>query len=219
MHSDFRESSAGASVLVLLDGQPVPVPPERRSLPAIRSYLERVAMEKQRILYAFTVDGKPASKETAASADESFGRIEAETIDLSQMPLQLIRMALRQAVRARAQVQTAVALALINDEQWAREHWWNLTRELKHPLLTLSLIPEDVCKVAKGSASLLQCRKWQLQQLAGIMRDVDETCWSDDPMALSNALEKRVLPWLDALRRSLKLWHDTLSLKHPSSGR
>jgi hypothetical protein len=58
----------------------------------------------------------------------------------------------------------------------------------------------------------MQLRKWQLQQLAVIIKDVDETCWSPTPMALSSALERRVLPWLDGLRATLDLWHETLAI-------
>ena len=59
----------------------------------------------------------------------------------------------------------------------------------------------------------MQLRKWQLQQLAAILIEVDEASWSEDSAALSNALEYRVLPWLHGLGTSLELWHDTLSAK------
>ena len=92
----------------------------------------------------------------------------------------------------------------------AREFWWNLTRQLKQPLLTLTLMPEQLCGYAYAGVSPTQLRKWQLQQLGMIMKDVDEACWAENPSVLANALENRVLPWLGSLEASLELWLETL---------
>jgi len=54
-------------------------------------------------------------------------------------------------------------------------------------------------------ASLTQLRKWQLEQVAAIIRDVDEACDSADTIPLSNALENRVLPWLQSLSELISL--------------
>jgi hypothetical protein len=56
----------------------------------------------------------------------------------------------------------------------------------------------------------MQLRRWQLQQLAGIIREVDRACQADDPTALSDALEDRVLPWLAGLQETLALLRGTL---------
>jgi hypothetical protein len=42
------------------------------------------------------------------------------------------------------------------------------------------------------------------------MRDVDEACQFGDTIHLSNALESRVLPWLDKLNDLVLLWHETV---------
>ena len=99
-----------------------------------------------------------------------------------------------QTSEAQSQVLSAVALILINDPGWAREHWWSLARLLHQPLLTLSLMPESAYGSDAAGASLVQLRKWQLQQLGAILRDIDEASCSDDPAALSTALESRVVP-------------------------
>ena len=214
MHPELRDSaSTGADLQVMLDGQPVVLPAQRRSLAAIRSYLETLAMEQQRILFSFRVDGARVNLSAMLPTQRRFAKIEAETIDLAQVPLQLIKTAMVQTAEARDQVMSAVTLVLINDTGWAREHWWNLVRLLKQPFLTLSLMPESAYKTNSGGASLMQLRNWQLQQLAAILKDVDEACWSDDSAALSNALEYRVLPWLHGLESSLELWHETLSAR------
>ena|ERR1041385_484460 len=87
--------------------------------------------------------------------------------------------------------------------------WWELTRKLKEPLLTLSLIPETASPTGHGCVSFLQLRKWQLEQLATILADIDVACWGEDTRALSNALENRALPWLDHLDDLLQLCHET----------
>ena len=99
---------------------------------------------------------------------------------------------------------------LINDVYVAHELWWNLARRLKEPVLTLSLLPDNACDQADGRASLTQLRKWQLEQVAAIIKDVDKVCCSKDTIPLSNALENRVLPWLEELSEVISLWHETV---------
>lgn len=199
-----------ATVEVTLDGRNVPLPAERRTVNAIRCYLETLAMEQQRILFSFRVDGEPASLNSGPVQPGSFTRIEAGTVDLKDMPVHLLETALQQTADVRALVDKAVSLVLINERTLARELWWNLTRKLKEPLLTLSLLPETICRPNEGGASPLQLRRWQLQQLALVIKDVDAACWSEDPAVLSNALETRVLPWLESLAELLGLWLATV---------
>ncbi len=214
MHSELRDSaSTGADLKVTLDGQPVQLPAERRSLAAIRCYLETLAMERQRLLFSLRVDGTRMSLSSAVPFPTRFANIAAETIDLAQVPLQLIKTAMTQAAEAQEKVLATVTLVLINEQAPARELWWNLVGLLKQPFMTLSLMPESSYSSSSGGASLMQLRRWQLQQLAAILRDVDEACWSAAPAALSNALEQRVLPWLNGLRSSLELWHETLATR------
>ena len=73
----------------------------------------------------------------------------------------------------------------------------------------MSLLPDNACGPANGGASLTQLRKWQLEQVAAIIRDVDEACHAEDTIPLSDALENRVLPWLQKLNELISLWHDT----------
>lgn len=204
--------SASKTLEVLLDGHPIQLPTERRSLSAIRTYLETLALESERVLCAFSVDGRPEKNSPGCLNAEkiAFSRIEGTTVGLNEIPLRMMETALTETAAARISVQNAVALVLINDGIVARELWWDLARKLKEPLLTLSLLPETIYQTPNGSASLTQMRKWQLQQLAEIMKHVDEACWSTDPAALSNALENRALPWLGKLHQTILLWRETL---------
>jgi hypothetical protein len=208
----YEESSRPVpeTLEVLLDGQAVQLPAERRSLGAIRTHLEALALENARVLCLFTVDGRPASFPPSPPADFSFRRVEGQTVGLTDMPLRMLETALQETAQARAAIETAVTLVMINEGAVARELWWDLARKLKEPLLTLSLLPETIYQPVAGRASLLQMRKWQLQQLAIILKDVDAACWSTTPGDLSNALEHRILPWLAKLHRTIRLWHQTL---------
>jgi len=195
---------------VLLDGHLVQLPEERRSLSGIQTYLETLALENERVLCSLTVDGRPAKFVQSSPENFSFTRIEAQTVALTEMPLRMLETALQETAQARALVESAITLVLINDAATSRELWWNLASKLKEPLLTLSLLPETIYQPAPGCATLLQMRKWQLQQLAIIIKDVDEACWSPIADTLSDALESRVHPWLGKLHQTIQLWRETV---------
>lgn len=204
------DSVPQSAVQVKLDGLLLDIPTERRSLGGICSYLESVALHQQRILCSLAVDGQPINLTQPPEDTSSFATIEAETMGLSDVPLQLIKAALQQTVVVRERVQSAVELVLINDRQRAHELWWNLSLALKEPLLTLSLLPENVCATVEGQAPLAQLRKWQLEQLGSIIEDVNNACRCPMTTILSDSLEIRVLPWLERLESSLNLWHETM---------
>jgi hypothetical protein len=205
------DSVPHSAVEVKLDGLLLEIPSERRSLRGICSYLESVALHQQRILCSLAVDGAPINLTQPPDEEKSFASIEAETMGLHDVPVQLIKAALQQTISVREKVLSAVGLVLINDREHAHELWWKLSLALKEPLLTLSLLPEGTYKATEGQATLTQLRKWQLQQLGAVIQDVNNACEWESPTVLSDALEIRVLPWLDKLHDSLNLWHATMS--------
>jgi len=208
-NESFDVPEARERIEITLDGLPVLPPLEYRSLPAIRCYLETLALEQQRILCSLSVDNEPVNLALPLVMGKDFYRVTAETVSLEEKSLILLKTALQQADQARTGVETAVTLVLINEVGVARELWWNLAKQLKEPILTLSLLPDNACGPANGRASLTQLRKWQLEQVAAIIKDVDATCQGTDTIPLSNALEKRVLPWLQNLMELITLWHET----------
>jgi hypothetical protein len=210
MSSDAIDSCSNGNVEVLLDGSPVCVPSERRSAAAIRCYLDTLALQQQRVLCSFHIDGLPVDPARPLAAPGSFSRVEAQTLELDHLPLHLINAARQQLAGARQTAESTIVLVLINDGAVARECWWELARKLEEPLLTLSLLPTDACGSANEFAPVGQLRRWQLEQLAAILKDVDQACWSEDTRVLSNVLEQRVMPWLDSLSDSLSLLHDTI---------
>lgn len=208
-NQSFDAPEAREQIEITLDGLPVLPPLEYRSLSAIRCHLETLALERQRILCSLSVDDEPMNLALPLVLEKIFCRIAAETIPLEEKSLLALKTALQQADQARACVETAVTLVLINHVRVARELWWNLAKQLKEPVLTLSLLPDNACGPANGRASLTQLRKWQLEQVAAIIKDVDATCHGEDTIPLSNALENRVLPWLQNLTGLITLWHET----------
>jgi hypothetical protein len=211
MYSDSNNpSSPESQIEVVLDGRRVGVPPQWRTLTDIRSCLESRAREQQRVLWLFIVVGEATSPAELLSAPDQSLHILGQSIGLDQMSLQLVEFAIQQTARAHTDVQRAVSHVMINEALRGQELWWNLSQGLKQPLLTLSELPDWVCGPANGSASPMQLRKWQLEQLAGIIQEVDRACQAYDPTALSDALEARVLPWLEGLQEMLALLRETL---------
>lgn len=204
-NSGFKEPLG--DIFVTLDEEVVFLPAGRNSLNAIRSYLETLALASRRVLSEFAVDGCPANL-SQPLGQQAFCRIDAFTVPLDELPLLLLATARQQVGRARASVETALTLVLINNPATARELWWNLACQLKEPVLTLSLMPEDLCRLCCGT-TFQKLRRWQLEQIAVLVRRVDAACDSHDNLQLSDALEKLVLPWLDKLGEHIRLWHDT----------
>jgi hypothetical protein len=172
--------------------------------------LESVALHQQRILCSLAVDGAPINLTQPPDDEKAFASVEAETMGFHDVPAQLIKAALQQARSLRDRVDAAVGLVLINDRQRVRDLWWGLSLALKEPLLTLSLLPESSYAGGEGQASLSQLRKWQIEQLSAVIQDVNQASEWEDATVLSDALELRVLPWLEKLHSSLNLWHETM---------
>lgn len=198
--------AAAGEILVTLDGEALYLPAGRTSLNAIRSYLESLALGGQRVLAEFVVDGCPLDLSLPLER-RTFCRIDAVTIPLDELPLLLLATAGQQVERARASVEAALTLVLINHPSTARELWWSLASQLKNPVLTLSLMPEDLCRQCCGT-SFHKLRRWQLEQIALIVRRVDAVCDAQDNLQLSDALERLVLPWLDKLGEHIRLWQE-----------
>jgi hypothetical protein len=194
---------------IFLDGLPVELPWERHSLSAVRSYLESLSLEKQCVLCSLAVDGQTVNLGLPLTGVETFSRIDAESVALDDSEVLLLKTALQQTGHARECVETALTLVLINSSSVARELWWNIALLLKGPILTLSLLPDHLGGQANGVASFKKIRKWQLEQVATIIREVDRACKTNNTFLISDTLEKRVLPWLCKMDDLLSLWHET----------
>jgi hypothetical protein len=162
-------------------------------------------------LCALQVDGYTANLDLPLIHAGAFWRVEAETVALDESFVLVLQTARQQARHVRDCAEAALTLVLINPPKVAREIWWNLARQLKEPVFTLSLLPDNLCGPPNGSAPAKQLRKWQLEQVATIIREVDEACQSGGTIQISDALENRVLPWLDNLSDLIQFWHETVT--------
>jgi hypothetical protein len=169
-----------------------------------------MALQQQRVLCSIHVAGWAISGAARSAESAALLRVEASTMELGDRTSLILNMALEQSGRVMRRVTKAIALVLINEAKVARELWWSLAKELKEPVLTLSLLPDNVCGPSHGQASFTQLRKWQLEQLAAIIRDVDEACESESTLELSDALAAHVLPWIESQLQLIKLWRDTV---------
>jgi len=211
MYTETCDSkSTEAQVEVLLDGLPVRLPFQRRSLSGICTHVDSVALGRQRVLTSLRVDGEEMNLAGPLPPSRRFASIECKSINLEQLPLHLVEAALEQIQHAREQIHAAVVFLLLNDGCAATEFCWQLARRLKAPVLTLSLLPNTVCGPTDGQTSMTQLRRWQLEQIGNIIKDVNEACWSGNQRMLFNALENRALPWLNQLQNTLSLMHETL---------
>jgi hypothetical protein len=208
-HTNSESVNSAGEILVTLDCETVVLPPGRASLSSIRSFLETEALANQRVLAEITVDGCPVDLSLPLE-NSPFRRIDAVTVPLDDLPLLLLATATHQVNRARESVTAALTLVLINHPSKARELWWNLAAQIKEPVLTLSLMPEQLCQTWCGT-NFRKLRRWQLEQIAQIVLRVDESCQSSETICLSDALEKMVLPWLDKLAEHIRLWYDATS--------
>ena len=205
--------SAGEKIQVTLDGETVKIASSCGSLNSIRSLLETLALEKQRILSNFAVDGIPVHLAQPLESGTGFFRVDAESIPLGELPLLLLASAQQQAERIQADIEKALTLVLINSQSAASEIWWGIARQLKEPILTLSLMPESVCKLC-STVSFERLRQWQLQQIAAIIREVNAVCERGDSIGISDALERRVLPWVQKLSDLIQLWLQAVSASY-----
>jgi hypothetical protein len=194
---------------VLLDGTPVKVPSGRRSVDAIHTLLEAIALERHRVLWSFNVE--PAAQPSEAWESERTPlRVIGLTFDLEDVPLRMVSIALEQTEDAKRNVLEVMASAIAAEGTVTRERWWKMARQLKQPLLTLSLLPENLFGDTTNTVSVMQLRRWQLEQLGATLREVDEACWSRDAQQLPKILEARVMAWLSKLGDSLELWREIL---------
>jgi len=208
-HLNSAWQQTAGTIEITLDGRPVKIPAGRSSLNSIRSHLDTLALARQRVLSVLLVDGQPADLALSLAGGITFHHVEAESIALDSLPLLLLATAQKQAERICQTTETALTLVLINRAAVARELWWDLARQLKEPVLTLSLMPENICKLC-GDTDFAQLRKWQLEQIATIVREVDSVCDFEDTLKISDALEKRVLPWLQQLSEQICLWRESM---------
>jgi hypothetical protein len=196
---------------ISLDGRPVTLPMDKSApLNFVRCHIEALALTRHRVLSRFSVDGLVCNLAFPLPAKKSFSRIEAVSIPLEEGQLLVLKTAWQQTHWLHENVEKMLTWVLINEISVARSLWWDLAWQLKEPVLTLSLLPENLCDASNPGASFMQLRKWQLEQVGAIIQEVNQVCNGPETIPLSDTLENRVLPWLDKLADLIQLWHETV---------
>jgi hypothetical protein len=195
-------------VQVTFDGQSLELPYKQgRSLQAIRTHLETLALKRHRVLFSLTVNGVPVSLGESMSPFKTFHKIVARTIGFGQLSLQLVAVAADQVNTLHERVQRMALQVMINDWDKAEEMWWDLMPDLKDPLLTLSFIPQSIEMLPNGEEIGAKAVKKFTQDLAVILEEIDRIIARQELLEFSNALENDLLPWLRALGHCLYRFH------------
>jgi hypothetical protein len=194
---------------VSLDGNRIALPSDMKSFRAICSYLSSLAQRQRRIVASFSVEIEPIYLAAAWPNRRPSCRVAATTARTETLHLGIVQTALRQVEDARQLARSAIIGVQINDG-CVTDSWSELREQLEEPLKTLNALPEEFCDSPTAQGSRL--RQWQFEQLAAVRSDMDEACRRNDGAAILNALENRVMSWLNNLRDLLSLWRETLLL-------
>lgn len=200
MQSPANKQPAVPPVQITLDGQAVALPTKHgRSLQAIRSHLETIALKKHRVLFSLMVNGVPVNLGDSMSPFKTFQKVVARTIPFSQLSFQLVSVAADQVNALHERVQNLALQIMINDWRKAEELWWDLMPHLKDPLLTLSFVPASITTLPYGEEISEKALRKFTQDLVVILEVIEAIVARHELLELSNALEQRVLPWLRAV--------------------
>jgi hypothetical protein len=203
-----------SSVLkISLDGRKLKLPAwSSTSLPAIQAYLEGLALQKERVLWALKVDGVKTdlSRIGNGEPERPFSRIEAKSIDFMALGRHLMKVGTQQVVRLQKALGEGVLLVLINEPTAVYHLWQKWQENLREPLVGLRALQElkgRQCLQIFTSEPLSK----HLEDLVCINYEVEslfrpENCPDGlvDLITLSEIIEHTVLPWL---RRTEEYFH------------
>jgi len=189
---------------VSLDGEMIPLLPwERSSLRNIRRALETLALRRQRVLMAFTVDGKSLSLQRSLEEISEYKVVVGRTAGIDFLGVELLSAARQQAQDLLERVRQISLLVLINKPRKGGELWLDLQPDLREPLLTLSFLPEITQISAEGLPVLTPSLIALTEELAGLSRRMDAlTSLECDVLTLSEGFEL-VLSWLNNLMEAI----------------
>jgi hypothetical protein len=208
MQGSANKQPAIPKLQITLDGQPVAISgKEGRSLHAIRSHLERVALKRQRVLFSLTINGTPVSLGESLSPFKTFHKIAARTIGFNQLGFQLVAVAADQVNSLHERVERLSLQVMINDWPKAEQLWWDLMPELKDPLLTLSFVPPSAEALPHGADIGEKALKRFTLDLVKILEEIEGILTRKELLELSDALENQLLPWLRGLGHCLYRFH------------
>jgi hypothetical protein len=192
-----------SSLRVTIDNQPVDLPNWLSdSLASIKTYLECLAMKKERVLWTLQVDGTPVNLADTSASLPSFNDVRAGTITYGDLTSRLISAGREKVNELRAAVEESILLVLINDWSIAEGLWYEWEPQLREPVLSLQALRELLtgkCEEIFDDEPLGRC----VDELELIVTEV-ELLFSKaesersiaDSVTFSEILEFTLLPWL-----------------------
>jgi len=192
------------AIQVILDGRELQVPEQaRNSFPAIRSYLEALALRQERVLAVLYVDGYPVRVEVEFAEPCDFQRVQAQTISFAELSRQLIETASAQVGELQNQVEAAAMQVMINDWPAVEKLWRDWVPAFLSPILIVKSL-RDLCgsridELRIGRKTLAE----HLAEFGPLWKRIERTFEQRDVLELSNALEQLLGPWLEGLRNFL----------------
>lgn len=175
------------------------------SLESIRTYIECIAMKKERVLWTLQVDEQKVDLAEPELDVRRFSQVRASTISFADLSNHLISAGRDKARELSESLEEAVLLVLINDGSVAQRLWHDWEPQLAEPLFSLRALQE--LKLPRFQR-LFQKRPLAeyFEQLSFIIWEVESlfrTC-DDDPesanlIAFSEILDFTLVPWLRAV--------------------
>ena len=190
---------------VTLDGESVPLPKEvGPSIPAIRAYLEYLALSRRRVLHSFSVDGVEFhASDTPKIHEDAVQSVNAGTITFAELSERLIRTACHQIEHLRREMMDAVLRVLINEHDAIIRCWRDWLPQFRAPLVSLGFLRElwgeEMDAIAIGPRSLtghIDSLHPILCEVDAILMPPDDVFEMEDAIALSGVIESRLIPWL-----------------------
>jgi hypothetical protein len=193
-------SNLPRAIQVLLDGRELKLPGHvRGSLPAIRSYLELLALQQERVVSVLSVDGHPVRFQVDLTELREFQRVQAQTISFAELSQQLIETAHAQVGALQTQVEAAAMQVLINDWPAVEKLWQEWAPAFLSPILIIKSL-RDLCGTRIEELSLRrQTLAEHLAEFGPLWKRIEQTFEKRDILELSNALEQLLGPWLERL--------------------
>jgi hypothetical protein len=190
--------------VISLDGKPIEVMPNAlESLASIRAQLELMALRQDRVLSGLSVDGIEVSLLHPPDWASPFHTIAGRTISLHDYSQQLLLRVLQQVDQVCHRTEELVLLVLINEWPAMDWLWRTLQSDIQAPMVKLGLLQEFLNLQPQSADTPANQLGLFWREFRATWHRLDEVYLRQDKLALSDALEQDLLPWLNNLRRCL----------------
>ncbi|MEW6158464.1 MAG: hypothetical protein AB1813_13610 [Verrucomicrobiota bacterium] len=214
MPADDNGTQTAPPVEIILDGRRVELS-DVRTLKSLRTKLELLAMQQDRILSVVLVDGVPVTANEHETTLDHFHQVSAETISLQEFSRRMVNQALDQVEALSTRVEAGVFLVLINESK-CRQRWWREWQaDFREPILTLGFLQDLYGAKLRELQVNDRPLAMHMEDFGLIACLIELLLLHPGPvgtttpdLALSDVLEARLIPWLRELNAYLKRFHE-----------